>query len=254
VALILALLIIGAFLFSPPYNVLDKTRLVGYAVCHQIPERSFHMHGEQLPLCARCSGTFLGGLTGFVVLTALGRRRAGSLPPIPILVLLVSFIFLMGVDGLNSYLTFFPGMPRAYEPQNWLRLTTGTLNGVALSVIVYPVLNYSLWRGTTERPVLKNFGELGVILLAAGAVAVLAYLELPFLLYPLAVASALGVVVMLTALNTMIVLAVLRREGGAANWYQAVLPLLMGMAVAFVEIGAIDLVRAYLTRSMGLPF
>ena len=250
----MALLIIGAFLFSPPWNVLDKSRLIGYAVCHQIPARSFHIQGEQLPLCARCSGTFLGGLTGFVVLTALRRRRSGSLPAVPILVVLVGFIVSMGVDGLNSYLTFFPQLPHVYEPQNWLRLTTGLLNGVALSIIVYPVLNYSLWRDTTERPVLKNFFELGLILLAAGTVGILAYLELPPLLYPLTIASALGVLVMLTALNTMIVLAVLGREGTAVNWRQVVLPLLVGLAVAFLEIGAIDLLRAYLTRAVGLPF
>jgi len=145
-------------------------------------------------------------------------------------------------------------MPHAYEPQNWLRLTTGMLNGVALSIIVYPVLNYSLWRDTNEEPVLKSFLELGLILLVAGTIGVLAYLELSPLLYPLSLASALGVLVMLGALNTMIVLAVLGREGTAVHWRQAVLPLLIGLAVAFVEIGAIDLLRAYLTKAAGLPF
>ena len=251
---ILALLVIAAFVFSPPWNLLAKARLIGYAVCHQIPERSFHIHGEQFPLCARCTGTFVGALTGFVVLTALRRRRAGSLPAVPILVVLILFIAAMGVDGLNSYLTFFPNLPHAYQPHNVLRLATGMLNGVALSIIVFPVFNYTLWRDVVERPVLKNAFELALILLVAGGLGALAYLEVSPMLYPLAIAGALGVLVMLTALNTMIVLAVLGREGIAGHWHQAVLPLTVGLAAAVIEIGAIDMGRAYMTRTMGLPF
>ncbi len=48
--LVVAALIIGAFLLSPPWTVLGKAKLVGYAICHQIPERSFHIAGQQLPL------------------------------------------------------------------------------------------------------------------------------------------------------------------------------------------------------------
>lgn len=55
---------------------------VGAVVCHQRPERSFHLHGEPLPVCARCLGVYggaavaalavyLGGATG-----VMRRRRA----------------------------------------------------------------------------------------------------------------------------------------------------------------------------------
>ena len=32
----------------------------GSIVCHQIPERSFHLAGFQLPVCARCLGIYAG--------------------------------------------------------------------------------------------------------------------------------------------------------------------------------------------------
>ena len=32
----------------------------GSVVCHQIPERSFHLAGFQLPVCARCLGIYAG--------------------------------------------------------------------------------------------------------------------------------------------------------------------------------------------------
>jgi uncharacterized membrane protein len=32
----------------------------GGVICHQIPERSFHLAGVQLPVCARCLGIYAG--------------------------------------------------------------------------------------------------------------------------------------------------------------------------------------------------
>jgi uncharacterized membrane protein len=34
--------------------------LVGAFICHQLPERSFHLDGYQLPVCARCLGIYAG--------------------------------------------------------------------------------------------------------------------------------------------------------------------------------------------------
>jgi uncharacterized membrane protein len=33
---------------------------IGAVVCHQIPDRSFHLAGVQLPVCARCLGIYAG--------------------------------------------------------------------------------------------------------------------------------------------------------------------------------------------------
>jgi len=252
--LVVALLVITTFILSPPWTVLGKTRLVGYAICHQIDERSFHIDGQQLPLCARCTGIYMGALAGFTLMRLWGRKRAAGLPPVPITMVFVGFIAMLGIDGLNSYLTFFPGMPHLYEPQNWLRLTTGTLEGLALSAFVYPVLNYSLWRDTVQTPSVRNFKELALMVAVGGVIIVLVVLELPFLLYPLAILSTLGVLVMLGFVNTMIVLALTRREGTALTWQQAVLPVTIGLAMAFLIIGGMDTLRTILTRTLGLPF
>jgi uncharacterized membrane protein len=39
---------------------------IGALVCHQRPERSFHLAGVQLPVCARCLGLYLSGSAGLV--------------------------------------------------------------------------------------------------------------------------------------------------------------------------------------------
>jgi uncharacterized membrane protein len=57
----------AAWLAALPY-------LVGSVVCHQLPERSFHLAGAQLPVCARCTGLYVGAALGLVWWAASGWR------------------------------------------------------------------------------------------------------------------------------------------------------------------------------------
>ena len=66
-----------------PDGLLGKMDAVGYAVCHRIDERSFHLGERALPLCARCSGMQLGALMGLAYQSLWGRR--GKFPPAKIL-------------------------------------------------------------------------------------------------------------------------------------------------------------------------
>jgi uncharacterized membrane protein len=53
--------------------------LVGGLVCHQRADRSFHVHGGQLPVCGRCTGLYLGAAVGMVAAWPF-RRRSARLP------------------------------------------------------------------------------------------------------------------------------------------------------------------------------
>jgi len=59
-----------------------------------------------------------------ITLTAAGRSRAGRVPSRRVVFILATFVVLWAVDGINSFLAFFPDAPRLYAPQNWLRLAT----------------------------------------------------------------------------------------------------------------------------------
>jgi uncharacterized membrane protein len=48
----------------------------GSLICHQRPERSFHLDGVQLPVCARCFGLYASGALGLV----LAWMRRGRFP------------------------------------------------------------------------------------------------------------------------------------------------------------------------------
>jgi len=239
---------------APPHGALDKADLVGYAICHRIPERSFFLAGRQMPLCARCTGTFLGGILGLVVFLILQRGRASRMPPVAVLGALILFMALWGFDGLNSYLTFFPGAPHLYVPQNWLRLTTGTLNGLALITFLWPIFNFTLWREPSPETVIKNPWELVAILPAAALLILVVQAQIGFLLYPLAILSSLGVVILLVLINSMIATFVLGREAYARTWRQALVPITCGAALAFAEVAGLVLLRDSLTTTFGLPF
>jgi uncharacterized membrane protein len=212
------------------------------------------MGGRPMPLCARCTGTFIGAVLGVAAMFLYGRRRASRLPPTPILLVLIAFFGVWAFDGLNSYLTFFPGAPHLYEPRNWLRLATGLLNGLALVTLVLPVFNFTLWREPSDERVIRNGWELLAPVIVAALVLAALQGGVEPLFYPLALLSGFGVVMMLTLINTMLAVVVLGREGYAWRWRQALAPLLVGAALAILEMTALVLVRAYLTAQLGLPF
>ena len=254
IVLVVPLLIVGLGIVSPPWSVLDKAHLVGYGICHQIPERTFFFNGKPLPLCARCSGTYLGALLGFAGLLILGRRRVGELPPTRVVFVLAGFIVLMGIDGLNSYLSFFPNTPQLYEPRNLFRLTTGLFNGLALSLIVYPVFNFTLWREVERRRSIEKIWELALFLPGILLTVLIVESGAWFLLYPLSMLSAGGVLILLTMVNSMIALILTQRESVAQGWGEAIVPILWGLAASFLELGAMILFRAAMTERLGLPF
>ncbi len=244
-------IIFVSWLLNSPEGVLGKADAVGYAICHRIDGRSFHIGNVQMPLCARCTGIYLGVLLGVALMAVARRGRAGALAPMRVIAVLVLFIAVMGVDGVNSYLTLIPGMPHLYEPQNWLRLITGTLNGVAVSGLVFPMFNQTLWRQWEDRPALRGLRELGGVVLAAAAVILLVLSDNPAVLYPLALLSVAGVLLLLTMTNSMIFMLLTRAENRATNWREAFVPLAAGLTMALAMIVFIDVARYTFTGTWG---
>jgi uncharacterized membrane protein len=51
---------------------------IGGAICHQLPERSFHLWTAQLPVCARCAGIYVGAAIAALLATAPLQRRPAT--------------------------------------------------------------------------------------------------------------------------------------------------------------------------------
>jgi uncharacterized membrane protein len=253
-AAILLPLTLAVFLIATPGGLLSKADLIGSAVCHRIGSHSFNIAGCQLPLCARCTGTFLGALVGlFGQAVVLGRRRGAEFPPRPVLAILGGFTLSWMADGLNSYLALIGG-PHLYEPRNAVRLTTGALNGLTMSALIYPVFNLSFWKLPADKPGIRGFRDLGVLL---GMEAVLLGVVLSrqaFLLYPLALLSAGGVLTLLASVNTVIALILMKHDNSVENSRQAIGPISVGLILSLIQIGIIDIIRYQLTGTLeGIP-
>lgn len=234
--------------------LLELLHWLGYGVCHQIPARTIHLAGQALPLCARCSGIYLGAAAGFAFMIAAGRGRSSIMPPVKVLVALLLFVVAFGLDGVNSYLTFFPGVPHLYEPQNWLRFTTGILHGLAISLVVLPVFNFTFWKESTLTPVVTGLRELLALAGLCLLITVLANADIDALLYPLALVSSAGLLAMFALLNGAILLIALKRENRGTGGRSLAIVLGAGLAMGLAEIAALDAVRLWLTAAAGLPF
>ncbi|GMQ78201.1 MAG: hypothetical protein BMS9Abin02_0701 [Anaerolineae bacterium] len=259
------MVILGIFLILGFYTVTDPARIdnnyvlngadyVGYAVCHRITDRSFAIAGRQLPLCARCTGMYLGISLAFLVLLLAGRQRWSNLPPLSVLIALGLFILAMAFDGLNSYSHFFPDFPHLYEPKNWLRLVTGMGTGLAMGIIIFPALAQTLWKQQIIRPSVANLKELLGFVILALIFITLVLSNQPLILYVLGLVSAAGVLIILTSVNTTAVLIVFKRDATAEKYRQIVIPLMIGLFLAITQVAVISVFRFTLTGTMnGFP-
>lgn len=257
IAIILALSTVLVYLLATPPNPLDKADWTAYAVCHRIPSHSLEINGRPLPLCARCTGTFLGA-TLAILYYLRTRPRADTLPPWPILLLLLLFSALWAADGINSFIDLQAQAGLAieplYPPQNWLRLLTGTLNGLMMGTILYPIAMGTFWKNPRPLPVLANFYELARLLLLALLLAILVLSGWTPVVYLLALLSSAGVLLMLSFVNSVMLVILLRRDAQAQRWRDLLLPLLGGLALAVVMVSLIAVTRYGLTGTLtGMP-
>jgi hypothetical protein len=49
------------------YGLAFAVYSAGSFICHQLPERSFHLWSAQMPVCARCTGIYLGAAVAAVI-------------------------------------------------------------------------------------------------------------------------------------------------------------------------------------------
>jgi len=251
------LVFVGWFLNTPP-GLFGKADAIGYAVCHRIGERSFHIGSYQLPLCARCSGMYLGAVTGLVFQSLIGWKRL-KIPHWSIIALLVVFVAAFGIDGSNSYLYLLkqvspgilPNIPNLYVPNNTLRLLTGSGMGLGMAVMLFPAFNQTVWADGEDKPAIPGWKAFGLLLGIQVIFDLLVLSESPIVLYPLAIISALGVWLLLTIVYSMVWVMIMGQDNKFTKLRQLWLPLLAGLTIALIQTAAIDALRFWLTGTWG---
>jgi uncharacterized membrane protein len=108
---------------------------LGSFICHQIPERSFHLEGFQLPVCARCLGIYIG-VSGGVAYAWLRPIRGGAILPLPSR----AFRWLAVVAAAPTVLTVALETAGAWYPSNNTRALAGFPLGILVGLVVMNAL------------------------------------------------------------------------------------------------------------------
>jgi len=221
-----------------------KMYSVVHGVCAQI--HNVQVGGLDLPLCARNTGIYSSFFISGLYLLALGRGRAAKLPPWPITIVLMLFVVLMGVDGLNSmFVDMF--MPHLYTPQNWLRTLTGMGAGIGIAVLLLLILNISLRRDyDNEQRIIGNWLELGGALLINALVLLAIYGNIAALYWPIAIAAWLGITGVLYCVNLLLTALFMRYEGAVTRLAQLAKPATFAVVFTLIELGALAGLRFWL--------
>ena len=99
-------------------------------LCHQMPNRSFHVLEHQFAVCSRCFGVYFGLLSGLLIYPLI--RGVGNIDPLPRIWLFASMVpiavdWSLGVFGI-------------WENTHATRFITGLILGFACAVYIVPAL------------------------------------------------------------------------------------------------------------------
>ncbi|MGE3465620.1 MAG: DUF2085 domain-containing protein [Pyrinomonadaceae bacterium] len=142
VVLIWVLLIVAAPVVKAGGFAAVSTPLFSFFsfMCHQLPERSFHIAGEQFGVCSRCFGVYFGLLLGVAVYPLW--RNIEEIEPLPRFWLFLSLIPIT----IDWSLTVFD----IWENTQLSRLITGLILGLACATFIVPAI-VEITRNLTSR-------------------------------------------------------------------------------------------------------
>jgi uncharacterized membrane protein len=132
-----ALLVAAPFLASRPHASRLASALIigvygiGSLVCHQLPERSYHLWTAQMPVCARCAGIYFGAVLG-----ALGAWTLRSFPLLRSWQVLRRARVALALAVAPTVLTLIYEWTRGDMPSHAIRAAAGVPIGVVVAWLV----------------------------------------------------------------------------------------------------------------------
>lgn len=238
--------LVSAWLLSPD-GLNAKLWWVGSAVCHQLPDHSFQLNGQQLPLCARCTGTYLSAFIALLYFMTRGKRAA--IPPKNLLVAFILFFLFWVVDGINSFSFEVLHQQWFYAPSNPLRFLSGIGMGMTFALTIITIFNMVFWKDTQDISLVKDRQEFATLLV----------FESPLLLFPLnkstlifdlaGLFSILTVLTLIALLYAILIVIIAHKEGSYAHPLDASVPLLLGSSAAIAQVFLLVYVRSAVSPS-----
>ena len=245
---ILIALALGFWIALTPPGFWAKLRLIGYAVCHQIPSHSFFEAGNQFPLCARCTGMYLGSLLGLGFTWLQGKRS--SFPPLWVWIIFAIFFLSFALDGINSAIGLLPGFRQVYPSQNWLRLATGLGMGMAMGSLLVVAFTQAVWKNALDSKIFRQGRYFLAMVLAALFAGSLVLWGPALLKQLLMIFSTVGVVVMLTLIYTVPAGLLLFGQSKVNSRWALYLALSIGFLLMTLQLGGFAYLRFLITGTL----
>jgi uncharacterized membrane protein len=132
IALIWILSILAAPIFKASYleTLADSIYTFFSYLCHQIPERSFHIHDAPFAVCSRCFGFYFGFLLGLIIYPLF--RALDESEPLPRF-----WLFLAAAPMAIDWSLGFFGI---WENTHFSRSVTGGILGLTCAFFIVPAL------------------------------------------------------------------------------------------------------------------
>lgn len=203
--------------------------LIGFAVCHQLPERSIHFGGRVLPVCARETGVYLGFLFSFVFFAIVNRKREYGFPSLYVLIFALIGITLMAVDGFTSYAGW-------RSTTNAIRLFTGILAGSALPLVLLPIFNYQAWAESSSARVIRSGYQFVAFVVGLLALFFLVKSRFPVLYLPLSLVITFTIIFAFFFINLILITLIPFWTKKAGKLRDLAIPVLIAVAFTAVEL------------------
>lgn len=110
-------------------------------LCHQMPERSFHLGDHQLAVCSRCFGVYFGLLLGLAIYPLW--RSIENIDPLPRIWLFASMIPIAIDWSLGAF--------GIWDNNHASRFITGLILGVGCATYIMPAL-VEIVRNLVQKP------------------------------------------------------------------------------------------------------
>jgi|SRR5690242_3169167 len=112
----------------PLYALSAAVYEAGSLVCHQLSNRSFHVSGAQMPVCARCTGLYVGAAAAALMATRMNRAAHRHVWDRARQWLLIG--------SIPTALTLVYEWLSGVTPGNWIRAAAGFPLGAIVMLIV----------------------------------------------------------------------------------------------------------------------
>jgi uncharacterized membrane protein len=241
--ILIAVIITANWILHTPHGFYEKAFAVGSSVCHQIPSHSFSNSDTQFPLCARCSGLYLGSFIGLAYFFTQGKRKA--VPKKGFLLLLLFLFLAWAGDGVNSFISAFMNRNIIYETNNITRLVTGFGMGFVMATALITLFNLTVWKDGIDKPVLTDIRQVAGYTLLSAITGWVLLSSWAIFFYAFAYISIVTVMIIITLLYTIFWIIMLRKENSFTAWKSIGLFLIAGFATAILQVTLLNMLRQW---------